>query len=162
MVLSGPSSVLEALGMRSLARSFRLLAEFKPIPLGAEGPACLLSFNWGLLSAPRGCLHPSCLSPVKQWLVSRLFCKEQRVWFCVWIAIQEIKIPVKLRVFWEKRRGQGLMKPKATKSLWCSGLRIQCYFCGCLSQSLGWGMGSIPGLVNWVKDMVLLQLWFRL
>lgn len=34
--------------------------------------------------------------------------------------------------------------------LWCSGLRTQHCLCG--------GTGSIPGLVHWVKDQVLLQL----
>ena len=38
--------------------------------------------------------------------------------------------------------------------LWHSRLRIWCYLYG--------GTGSIPGLVQWVKDPVLLQLWRRL
>ena len=37
--------------------------------------------------------------------------------------------------------------------LWCSGLRTQHCLCG--------GTGSIPGLVHWVKDLMLLQLWHR-
>lgn len=37
--------------------------------------------------------------------------------------------------------------------LWLSGLMIWCCLCG--------GVGSVPGLVQWVKDLAFLQLWQR-
>ena len=40
-----------------------------------------------------------------------------------------------------------------------SGLRIQ--HCLCSSLHHCWDMGLISGLVQWVKDSTLLQLWYR-
>ena len=43
--------------------------------------------------------------------------------------------------------------------LCCSGLRIQCV---CGGSGDCWSMGLILGLVQWVEDLALLQLWCRL
>ena len=38
--------------------------------------------------------------------------------------------------------------------MWCSGLKICHWLCG--------GVGSVPSLIQWVKDPPLLQLWHGL
>ena len=44
--------------------------------------------------------------------------------------------------------------------LWCSELRISCYFCGALGCC--WGVDLICSSAEWIKDPGLLQLWHRL